>query len=503
MKNLALAQSILKHCWKHGVREIVLCAGARNAPFVKLLSETSPFKVYSFFEERSASFFALGRMQASRRPVVVITTSGTAVAELLPACIEADFQGLPLVMITADRPKRYRGSGAPQTIMQPGIFSHYVGASYDVEGQWENEGFALLRPVHLNVCFDEPLLAGEIVSWELGESFRAEKSAPENKLSPVELCRPLVIVSGLSANEAERLAPVLAQWQRPLFLEGTSRLRGHPLLHEWQIEGGEKTIAKLDIDGVIRVGAVPTLRYWRDLEASHLPVLHFSSGRFSGLPRIKEIGTLAQLGHQNFEPWEANERSYDRALAERREELLAQFPLSEPSWVAWVSRQIPSQARLFVGNSLPIREWDFAASFESTRDIFANRGTNGIDGLISTFIGAADEGKSNWALLGDLSALYDLSGPWALRQRPLDQFNLVVMNNGGGQIFNRMFHHPLFLNSHNLQFGDWAKMWDLAYVCLRDQGRDQGRELVPGRQVIEIVPDSQQTGDFWKAWDQI
>ncbi len=161
LSNIELATAVLESCAKFGVREIVLCAGARNAPFVKVLSESLQFRVYSFFEERSAAFFALGRMQALEQPVAVLTTSGTAASELLSACIEADYQRLPLVIITADRPKSYRGCGAPQTIVQTGLYSHYIEFSADIEGQWKKEIAAThSRPVHLNVCFDEPLLDG-------------------------------------------------------------------------------------------------------------------------------------------------------------------------------------------------------------------------------------------------------------------------------------------------------------------------------------------------------
>src|SRR6185312_16012112 len=116
MTNIVLARDILRELWSVGVREIVLCAGARNAPFVASLSGETSFCVHPFFEERSGAFFALGTILSTGRPVAVITTSGTAAAELLPAAIEADYQGLPLVLVTADRPRRYRGSGAPQTI---------------------------------------------------------------------------------------------------------------------------------------------------------------------------------------------------------------------------------------------------------------------------------------------------------------------------------------------------------------------------------------------------
>ena len=161
MTNLELAESVLNECFAYGVREVVLCAGARNAPFVKALGASEKFKTYSFFEERSASFFAIGRMLSEGRPVAIVTTSGTAAAELLPAAVEADYQRLPLVMITADRPRRYRGTGAPQTIVQTGLYTHYVEAEWDLE----NESLQKLktskaRPIHLNVCFDEPLLGG-------------------------------------------------------------------------------------------------------------------------------------------------------------------------------------------------------------------------------------------------------------------------------------------------------------------------------------------------------
>ena len=112
-----IAQSVLQACMNLGVREFVVCAGSRNSDLVHgLLQHRDQVQLYSFFEERSAAFFALGRTLAQPYPVAIITTSGTAAAELLPAVIEAHYQERPLVMITADRPIRYRGSGAPQAI---------------------------------------------------------------------------------------------------------------------------------------------------------------------------------------------------------------------------------------------------------------------------------------------------------------------------------------------------------------------------------------------------
>ncbi len=502
MKNLELAQTLLSECWLYGVREVILCAGARNAPFVHALSEASPFTVQSFFEERSGAFFALGRMQATGKPVAVITTSGTAAAELLPACIEADYQRLPLVMITADRPRRYRGSGAPQTIIQPGIFSHYVEASWDVEGDWQSRIFTrATRPIHLNVCFDEPLLDGALKPWELGQQKEIGLTRRPGQVRLGGSKRPLIIAGGMNSDQAWAAAPVIAQWGRPVYTEGVSQLRGHSLLRDLQIQGGEKSFKNMNFDAVIRIGNVPTTRFWRDLETSDLPVFCFSDSPFSGLPRAREVHPLCDLLNieNDFFSWPAEEREKDLSLAIKRSSLLNEFPLSEPAWMQYLSQQIPSKGRLFIGNSLPIREWDFAAESSAVSEVFANRGTNGIDGLISTFAGVADEEKPNWAILGDLSVLYDLSGPWALRGRQLKDFNIVVINNGGGQIFKRLFGNPLFLNSHELRFENWAKMWDLKY----SQYKERPAQLAGAKQVIEILPDIEQTSAFWREWEKI
>lgn len=312
--------------------------------------------------------------------------------------------------------------------------------------------------------------------------------------------KPLILVSGLRANEAEQVLPWLMKCERPMYFEATSRLRGHFELEKFTVRGGDKSISGLDFDSVIRIGNVPTLRYWRDLEKNDLPVHNFSNIEFSGLPRVQQVQPLRELASltTDFEPWSETERRADRELAERREKLLREFPLSEPAWVNWLSSKISKQARVLLGNSLPIREWDFAASSEATRDIYANRGTNGIDGLVSTFAGLAREDGENWAVIGDLSALYDLSGPWALRARPVRDLNIVIINNGGGQIFNRMFRNPLFINEHSLRFDGWAGMWDMDYIQLNEP-RELGTALGP--RVIEILPLATQTEAFWNAWE--
>jgi 2-succinyl-5-enolpyruvyl-6-hydroxy-3-cyclohexene-1-carboxylate synthase len=147
MTNLAAARALIASVRALGISDFCVCAGSRNAPLLVALADAD---VYSFVDERSAAFFALGRAKRDGRPVAVVTTSGTAVAELLPAAIEAHYSGLPLVLITADRPARFRGTGAPQSIEQVGIFGVYAVTDL---AAWDRR-----RTLHLNIEFEEPLI---------------------------------------------------------------------------------------------------------------------------------------------------------------------------------------------------------------------------------------------------------------------------------------------------------------------------------------------------------
>jgi 2-succinyl-5-enolpyruvyl-6-hydroxy-3-cyclohexene-1-carboxylate synthase len=146
MTNIGTARTIIERARAAGVTDFCVCGGSRNAPLIEVVSGN----IYTFVDERSAAFFALGRIKRDERPVAVITTSGTAAAELLPATIEAYYSGAPLVLITADRPARFRGTAAPQSIEQIGLFGVYAMTDFD---RWNGR-----TPLHINVEFDEPLI---------------------------------------------------------------------------------------------------------------------------------------------------------------------------------------------------------------------------------------------------------------------------------------------------------------------------------------------------------
>lgn len=532
--NLDLAEFSLEELARVGVREVCICAGARNSPLVFALDSMEGVRKYPFFEERSAGFFAVGRMLESGSPVAIITTSGTAAAELLPAMIEAYYQGLPLIAVTADRPRRYRGTGAPQSIEQVNLFGPYATASVDLAA---GDAYGLtnwngVSPAHVNLCFDEPLLDGKLAPREFPVAARPRPARwttdPYAVLGEfLDRCvNPLVVVGALPAEARAGVRRYLLELGSPIYAEALSGLREDPALADQLLRAGERNLSiphvREGFDSVLRIGGVPTVRLWRDLEGAlaDLPLLSISELPFSGSPRSQliqvplaeffaDVPPQAQIrpsrpDHGKREKMRKRFLELDRARASQLEDLLAAEPRSEPGMVRRFSRLVPDEARLYLGNSLPIREWDLAADRRARGLTFgASRGANGIDGQISTFLGFAQEKAENWALIGDLTALYDLAGPWALRQRPGLRAVLGILNNGGGQIFNRIFPHPAFENAHALGFADWAKMWGLRYECW-DEVPEPHPDLI-GRSatcVIELNPDPEATARFWQAHDR-
>ena len=518
MSNIGLSAAVLKSLSSWGVHEVILCAGARNSPIIHCLEHIQGFKVFSFFEERAASFFAIGRMMVTKRPVAVITTSGTAVAELLPATIEAYYSGLPLILLTADRPKRFRGAGAPQSIEQSQLLRQYCQETLDIEGESELGGLTLLQPteapLHINLCFEEPLIDQEIKEIQFATSESHSKTQDLESSRPIEEFfvqsqRPLIILGRLSQKNSLKVLTWLKTINGVIYAEGPSGLREHPELQSKSLLAGERSaslaLEKKFCDGVLRIGSVPTLRAWRDLEGrfKNFPVLSLSEEKFSGLshkpkalPLEASLELLPKILKSDKKLLEVDRRAYKFI-----ETILAKYPRSEVSLFRGLSKEISKKDRLFIGNSLPIREWDLVAERETLKPpVLANRGANGIDGQLSTFLGAMQEETTNWGIFGDLTSLYDLSAPWALRYAPANsKLRLVVINNQGGQIFSRLFDSSLFINSHDLDFKAWAAMWKLDYQSSVEK-IEIPKEFSG---VLELRPDPAESKDFWDEYDQL
>ena len=303
----------------------------------------------------------------------------------------------------------------------------------------------------------------------------------------------LVLIGGLHPRHHARVREFCLQTGAPVFAEPLSGLREDPALSGLLIRN-ERMLGRAAFTRVIRIGNVPTLRFWRDLDESqkHVDVEIFSDLPFTGLAR-GGVRPLSEL-----RAFEAKRRpdllDADRNMALRFEQILEEEPQSELSMVRALSKQIPPGARVYIGNSLPIREWDLAATREPRGfTIGANRGANGIDGQLSTFFGWCAPDVENWCIVGDLTALYDCNAPWIVPQ--LDaRFRIVIINNGGGRIFSRVpslqklapeVRETMIENAHDLHFENWAAMWTIA------------------PNVIEMRPDANASSRAWERYDRL
>jgi 2-succinyl-5-enolpyruvyl-6-hydroxy-3-cyclohexene-1-carboxylate synthase len=541
LSNVALATATIQLCINSGVEHFVICAGARNAPFVKLLSASRALSVSYFYDERAAGFFALGRAKRDQRPVAVITTSGTAVAELMPSAVEAFYSGHPLVFITADRPKNFRGTGSPQSINQPLIFGEYAYPTLDLDQNsncpqhwilWENN-------LHINTCFSEPLLDSEVKPLEpkKNNNYDSIRVCTANTWwgEVAQIKKPIFVISTLNAVEQKQVADVLSQSKalQRIYVEATSGLQGQPLLTEKNVLSSQDLKQMRyaeDFDSVIRIGGVPTIRFWRDLEMKfkHVPVISFSRLAFSGLGRrTNGVFPLEQLPSLFRElPLSHEVNGNDSALKNtsiglRKKstalDLVKKYSRSEPALLsAYINtlsavenekESSPHQQKMsdeiFVGNSLPIRELDlFTHQLGRNIAVTANRGANGIDGLISTAQGLSSSTKNMHVILGDLSALYDLNALSQQRCCEAASFKVVVINNQGGKIFKRMFQDVHFENKHDWRFKSWAEMFDFEYISVKSAEDLVAISPTSKKYIIELLPDSDETDLFWQEYEK-
>ena len=509
----------LDACLRRGVKEFVVCAGARNLPLVLSVIRCDGIKVWSHFEERSAAFFALGRIRDSGAPVAVITTSGTAVAELMPAVIEAHYQQRPLIVITGDRPPRYRASGAPQTIEQVGLFGNYVEGCSDMNGEGivPLENWSGLSPWHLNVCLEEraevPVIS--VTSEQVGRAHSPRPPVTALVSFLEHTFRGLVVlVGGLEEDEREEAYHFLKALGAPVVADATSGLREH--LGSIALTDGDGILHSALPGKVLRLGDVPVGRFWRDLDTHPaIEVLSVTRTGLSGLARDSEViaGRVHDVLRGMGKPPAVGDVLDLLCRSNKRrgvlEELLERYPDSEPGLMRVLSSHVATGNSLFLGNSLPIREWNLCAQMVvPVEDVLANRGANGIDGQLSTWLGGTVGHDKAWGIFGDLTALYDLTAPAFLEQDDGKERVLVVINNRGGRIFDRLpdfkelscDEHKHVINRHDQKFESWAAMWGLDYqlVTKRDHFdvKSQDRPIV-----LELQPDEKQTVEFWEVWD--
>lgn len=518
---------VVASCVAAGIREYVVCAGARNLGLVVALAdyveggEVGEVRMFSHFEERAAGFFALGRAMRSGEPCAVVTTSGTAVAELLPAVMEAHYQRRPLVVISADRPVSFRDSGAPQAVEQVGLFGKYVEGCEDVE--WRDvltlfDGWSGLSPWQLNICLEESegLRLSKVRVGDVAEERRRLNVLPVLDMVKDAWRGLVVMLGGLEPEDREEVWHFLRDLGVPVLADSTSGLR--ETLGRQVLVDGDRLLKQNPPANILRIGEVPVGRFWRDLEEMpDVRVVSISRTAYPGLARDSVVitGNISRCMRALGEITGVGDSMDHLKLSKRRRgrvsELLESLPESEPGMVRMISVMATVGSSLYLGNSLPIREWnDFAQREVPYELVRANRGANGIDGQVASWLGATADDEGAWGVFGDLTVLYDLAAPSLLGQVENRGRVLVVINNGGGRIFDRLPMVQgldggvagLVVNEHAYGFESWAKMWGMDYVLVKGI---EDFDFNPGEKamVVEVVPDARQTELFWAKFEKI
>lgn len=467
-----LARVVVEQLCQQGIREVVLCPGSRNAPLsiaLERAARAGELRLHVRIDERSAGFLALGLAKASEAPVAVVTTSGTAVANLAPAVMEANHAAVPLLVLSADRPVSMINSGANQTGDQAGLFGGQVRTAVRLSSTtggvdaWRfqlRHAIALaagLRtrhpgPVQVNLAFDEPLLPpsgapeddlGEPGSW----SVQASGPAGEPVLLPAGP-RSVVLVGDAAPSMGERAVRVAAGGRAPLLAEPSSNARRGPDA----VGAYRLLLGKDDLGGRVQRVVVfghPTLSrpVTRLLRRSDVEVVMVADGAswvdpgFTASQVVDDVELAPGDEH-----WRNQWLTGDLTLQTKINLALEAAPGLTGHRVAQLVTDRTAGQVLVLGSSNPIRDADLApipdelypAGAAPTRT-FANRGLAGIDGTIATATGIALAlGEPTTCLLGDLTFLHDAGGLWlgSLEERPL--LRLVVVDDRGGSIFHTL-----------------------------------------------------------------
>ena len=445
MSATELAHDVLRQLVDDGVTEVVVAPGSRNAPLSFAAWEwarAGGVRLHTRIDERSAGFLAVGLARSHRRTAVVCT-SGTAVANLHPAALEAVHAALPVAFVTADRPARLRGTDANQTTDQVGIFGPLL-PTVDLDAP-RPLGLDLgAGPVHLDVQLDEPLLpqARRVVAAP-GPAARAPRP-PDPEPTRLPLGPRTVVVAGDDAGPAARRLAERAGW--PLLAEpssgsrtGEHALRCYRLLLETDLGRSVERVVVLGRPTLSR--PVTRLLGRPDVEVHSVPARGAWAER--SYPVDSSAAAYAVERDERDDPgWLEAWREADRSVARRLDALLAAEPDLTPYEVAGaVHGALDPSMQLVVGASNPVRDLDLMARptpVGERRKVVANRGLAGIDGTVSTAIGAAlgrPEGPT-LALLGDVTFLHDSNGLVLGPTEPRPDLTLVVVNDDGGSIFS-------------------------------------------------------------------
>ena len=521
----AFIASFVDELTRADVKNVVISPGSRSTPIAYCMAEHPDMNVHINIDERSAAFFALGMAKEKRMPVALLCTSGTATANYFPAIVEAYYSRIPLIVLTADRPHELRDVGAPQAIDQLNLYGKHV--KWFVEMSLPDSGDMMLQyartvasravsnsilepagPIHINFPLREPLipLLSEMDKWiQKTDQSKAcidiahgQLKMTETQLSPyinlIENNKKGIIICG-PIDQPEFREAVLDFAEAtgyPILADPLSQLRSGG--NQYVIESYDTFLKedelheKIQPDLIIRFGAMPVSKPLLQFVKKYKHANHIVIDGGSGFREPAGVSTHMVYCHESafcrsvkerLSISEDQERSIWLSLWQRINEVTKrglltiqnESCLQEGKLFSILESLLPEKVNLVVGNSMPIRNIDsfFGQTTKEIR-IMANRGANGIDGLVSTAAGVSASSENPTVLaLGDLSFFHDMNGLLAVKMYQLNLLILIVNNDGGGifsylpQSAEEKHFEELFGTPHGLSFNHTAALYGATY----------------------------------------
>lgn len=509
-----LARVLVKQILEAGVSDVVISPGSRNAPLSLAFYQASKrglINLHVRIDERTAAFFALGIAKASGRPVPIVCTSGTAVANYHPAVLEASHTNLPLLVMTADRPASLRRTGANQTTEQARIFGRAVRYFADISGSaypMELPFHSLQSgPVHLNIQFEEPLIGDNDESWLENLSINSPKVFNRKGAGTfyTKSTRGVLVIGhdrgGLPVEAVKDFSralgwPIVAE--DPLTFEQaishasiflTSRTISEELTPDTVVVIGRTTLSR-SINAFIKTARKEIVI---DPRIATVDSDRLASQKFLQLPELQ----VSSIDSDYLQKWQKYSQRTAKLVSE-----ISQW--SEALIAREIASGLSDGTSLFISSSRPIRDLEGFATARTGIETFANRGLAGIDGNISTALGIASMRSATVAVLGDLGFLHDLTG--LIHQEKIN-LKIFVINNDGGGIFSTLPQRgvagfeEVFGTPHGKDLSDIARAIGVPAKTISSLSelRNELNVAVDGVSVVVVnVPDRESNADFLK-----
>lgn len=558
--NRIWCQTILEELSRFGVTDVCVAPGSRSTPLTLEADENSKLTLHTHFDERGLGFLALGLAKASKRPVAIVVTSGTAVANLLPAIVEAKLTGEKLVVLTADRPIELVGCGANQAINQSGIFSEHVSAALELPSPSLHTPLKWLltsidqvmfeqaqkgSAVHINCPFPEPLYSAESKAiyqdyldgvarwWQGSETYTRKLSAqsvPNIQVTDFIDKKGVIIAGSVTLEEATKAKRLAQKLGWPLLCDPQSGQTSEWAHYDLWLQNADKAEELNQCELVIQLGSrivSKRLNQWllkqvEDRGAEY----HYVA---DNVDRNNQAHLMQTHHVYDIEVWLNAFSKAVPVLAEQQSgwgdglihfanqlSELASLHLSTDTKLTEIAlaltlNQLPKETQIFLGNSLFVRLVDMFSRVDGY-EVYSNRGASGIDGLIATACGVVNANQQPLVIyIGDTSLLYDLNS-LALLSRVTVPVAIVVTNNDGGAIFDLLpvpeqQKQALYQMPHGFEFEFAAKQFNLAYAKpetvaeyqhLLTEHLEQGK----GTLLIEVQAPPEQASQQLKEFTQ-